>query len=353
MRKGIDNQRWISVAVLAASIPVYACLCWPAIARRGFPEIDPFWLAMPWLWIVPIILSGLFDRASSSRKRIVIIYTLLSTYFFSGTIVWMVPNCVTFSEMLLTTLFPCGPLNLLIAFVVEKESQRLFQFLHICDNASSINRRRIFLAVAIFGLAVAFPFTYRAVAFQAARATGRANAERDWSKGEALWYTLRSDPAMFGASGDGCYSVANGLKTERMRPGVTATVYCEAYRAVVERKLEQFGPAEKIKDLSAEAELQTWIKDGRFRRVESFPLKQGSTEISLSGYKTSSGQALFRGEPSKFLFYAIIPEKKNVMVVISNDSIWIFAESGQLLQSVNYETYHQMGITEDVLLTHH
>src|ERR1017187_3758376 len=108
MRKGIDNQRWISIAILVASIPIYACLCWPSIGRRGFPEIDPFWLAMSWLWIVPIVLSGLFDHASSSRKQNVIIYTLITAYFFSGTIVWMIPNCVTFSEMLLTTLFPCG-----------------------------------------------------------------------------------------------------------------------------------------------------------------------------------------------------------------------------------------------------
>jgi hypothetical protein len=313
---------------------------------------------MPWLWIVPIVFSGLLDHGSQSRKWSVVVYTLLSSFIFSGTVIFVVPHHVTFGEMLFATLIPWGPMNLLIAFAVEKVSQRLFRSFRIWGNTGpnvTITRvpiRTAFLAVTIVGLAVAFPFTYRAVAFQAAREAGRANAERDWAQGKALWYTNRSDPAMFGASGDGCYSVANGLMTEMMKPGVTATVYCEAYRAVVVQKFAQSGPADKVKDLSTEAELQTWIKGGRFRRVESFPLKQCSTEISLRGYKISSGGACFRGEPSKFLYSAIIPEKKNALVVISDDSIWIFAESGQLLQSVDYETYQQMGITEDVLLAH-
>jgi len=307
---------------------------------------------------VPIILSGLFDPTSRSRKWRVIIYTLLSAFFFSGTVFMVVPHHVTFGEMLLGLLL-WGPVNLLIAFIAERMSQRLFRLLRISRNQNTeteltkISSRKKFALMVILCLAVAFPFACRAIVFQKARADGRADAERDWAHGEALWYVRRSDPAMFGASGDGCYSVANGLKTEMIGRGVTATVYCEAYRATIARKLAQSGPIDKGKDLSTEAELQAWIKEGRFRRVESFPLRRGTTEISPSGYRISNGQACFRGEPSKFLFYAIIPEKKNAMAVITDDSIWIFAESGQLLQSIDYETYRQMGITEDILLSHH
>ena len=361
MRKIIlDNSRLISVAILAASIPIYACLCWPAIKRRGFPEIDPFWLAMPWLWIVPITLSGLFDPASQSRKWRVVIYTLFCAFFFSGTgtVVMIVPHHVTFGEMLFGLLL-WGPVNLLIAFVVEKLSQWLFRVLRILGNFSpdalpkTISFRKAFVLVIILGLTVAFPFVCRAMVFQAARADGRADAERDWAQDKAIWYMRRDDPGMFGASGADDYSVANGLRTENMRPGVTSTVYCEAYRAVVEQKLAQSGPADKVKDLFTKAELQTLIKGGRFRRVESFPLKQGTAEISLGGYKTSSGPACYKGEPSKFLYCATVPEKKDALVVISDDGIWIFTESGQLLQSIDYESYRQMGITEDAMLAHH
>jgi hypothetical protein len=346
------DLRWLSGAILTASVPIYVCLCWPAIKRRGFPEIDPFWLAMPWLWIVPIVLSGLFDNASS-RKRSVITYTLASSFFFSATAGFSVPRGMSFNEILLLTLLFFGPINLAIAFVVEKASQRLFRLLHIHENPSSLTCPRNFLAVVVLGFALAFPFACRTIEFRTARAEGRAKAEQDWANGEAVWYMRRDDPVMFGADGDNTYSVANGLKTDRMRPGVTATVYCEAYRATVEQKLAQFGPTAKVKDLATEAELQTWIKEGRFRRVESFPLKQGTTEITLGGYKTSNGQALFRGEPCKFLYSANVPEKKNALVVINDDSIWIFTESGQLLQSFDYDSYTQVGITEAALLAHH
>lgn len=39
-------------------------------------------------------------------------------------------------------------------------------------------------------------------------------------------------------------------------------------------------------------------------------------------------------------------------MVITDDSIWIFAKTGELLQSIDFETYRQMGIAEDVLIGH-
>lgn len=289
------NRSWVSFLILAASVPVYACLCWPAIIRRGFPEIDPFWLAMPWLWIVPIVLSGLFHPASKSRKWSVVIYVFLCAFFFSGTVVTVVPHHVTFDEMLYGLLF-WGPVNLLIALFVEKLSQRLFHLLRMFGNFSpdtspkTVSFRKPFVLVIIMALAVVFPFACREIVFQNARAVGRVDAKRDWAQGKAIWYARRSDPAMFGASGDGCYSVATGLKTERERPGVTATVYCEAYRAVVEQKLAQSGTTDTVKDLFAETELEALIKGGQFRRVESFPLKQGTTEISLEVTELVTGR---------------------------------------------------------------
>jgi len=300
---------------------------------------------MPWLWPVPIVLSGLFDHDPQSRKRRIIIYTLVATFIYSGTIVMMVPRHVTLGLMLLTTLVPFGPINLIIAFVVEMASQRLFRWLHIFDDTSLSARRRIYFVVAILGLAIAYPSTYQAIIFRNPRANGRETAAKDWAQGNAIWYMRRSDPVIFGASDYGCYSVENGLKTETMRPGVTANVYMEAYRAVVEKKLARSSPLDTTKNLFTKAELEALIKEGRFRRVSAFPLKQGTTEISPIGYKIDTGQRCSKGEPSKFVYCAIVPEKRNALVVINDDSIWIFSESGQLLQSVDYESYQQMGIT--------
>jgi hypothetical protein len=314
---------------------------------------------MPWLWIAPIILSGLFDGARSVRKWSVGIYTVLAAFFFSGTFITVVPHHVDTEDMLLATVFPWGPLNLLIAFGVETMSQRLFLRLHIRekslgDGATVTHPFRVVaLAVVILALAASFPLACRAATFQAARLNARADAERDWASGRAIWYVRRGNPEAFGASGDS-YSVDNGLKTETVKPGVTAAIYCDAYQKVVRRKLSEFGPADKIKDLCTKADLNAWIKAGRFQRVQSFPLKQGAAEISLKGYnvKGYGNVACFRGEPSAFLYYATIPEKKDALAVITDDSIWIFAKTGELLQSIDFETYRQMGITEDILIGH-
>jgi len=145
MRTDTDNQRWLSDVILTASIPIYVCLCWPAIVRRGFPEIDPFWLAMPWLWIVPIILSGLFDYDSSSRKRSIIVYTFVSSFFFCGTLVFSIPRSSSFVGMILPTLFLLGPLNLVIAFIIEKVSQYVFRLTRLHENVKRNTRVNIFL----------------------------------------------------------------------------------------------------------------------------------------------------------------------------------------------------------------
>jgi len=308
---------------------------------------------MPWLWIVPIILSGLFDCDSSSRKRSIIVYTFVSSFFFCETLAFSVPRSSSLVGTILATLLLLGPLNLVVAFVIEKASQFVFRLTRLHENVKPNTRVKIFLAVVILCLAASFPFACRAIVFHLARVQAHADADRDWAKGEAIWYVKRGDPAMFGASGDGCYSVVNGLKTDMMKPGVTVNVYCEAYRSAVEQKLAQSGPTDKIKDLFTEAELQSWIKNAQFRRVESFPLKQGSTEITLKGFQSSNGRGCWFGEPSKFLYCAVVPEKKNALVAINDQSIWIFAEDGQLLQSIDYDEYPQMKITEDTLTAHH
>jgi hypothetical protein len=351
------SRRRVSDLILMVSVPVYAGLCWRAIQRRGFPEIDPFWLGMRFLWIVPILLSGAFDAPSRSRKWRIGLYTIATTFFFSGTFIWIVPHQISIQEMLLATVFPWGPLNLLIALGVEKAIQLVFRALNlwpnsnIADEPTSIRLRAVFVILVVLGMAVAFPFAYRASAFQVGRSNALANAERDWASGQAIWYVRRGEPESFGAS-PGCYSVETGLRVESFSPGVAAGVYCEAYRAEIARKLAQNGKTQKVKDLCTQADLQAWIRGGRFKRADSLPVKQGAAEISLKGYNVKgavNNVASFRGEPSKFLYYAAVPEKKDALVVATDDSIWVFAKSGELIQSVDFETYRRMGITEDVL----
>lgn len=69
--------------------------------RRGFPEIDPLWLAMRWLWPIPLIISGVIYRGSPTRKWCIIVYTVVVSILFSGTVLDVVPHHASLNGMLL------------------------------------------------------------------------------------------------------------------------------------------------------------------------------------------------------------------------------------------------------------
>ncbi len=52
----------LAAAILLGGVILYYNLCIPAIHRRGYPLLDPYWMAMPWCWYFPIVLSAAFDR---------------------------------------------------------------------------------------------------------------------------------------------------------------------------------------------------------------------------------------------------------------------------------------------------
>lgn len=138
------------------------------------------------------------------------------------------------------------------------------------------------------------------------------------------------------------------MQIETIPPREWQAVYFGEYRSVISNRLEKYGPTEKAKDFCTIAEIQKWVKAGRFKKAESLPLKQGTTTISAFGYETrrEHNWSSASGEPSRFLYFSIIPEKKDLMVVINNEEIWVFAKTGELLQSVNYQDYQKMGIVE-------
>ena len=105
-QKAFPGGSTVSLGILMASVPFYVFLCLPAIRRRGFPEIDPFWLAMPWLWVVPIILSAPFGARTKLRKWSLIFYVLITAFIFAGTFVAFVPHHVTTPDMVSGLIFP-------------------------------------------------------------------------------------------------------------------------------------------------------------------------------------------------------------------------------------------------------
>lgn len=342
MKKDVIERRpGVSLFILGIGIVLYAFFCQPAIRRRGFPEIDPFWLAMPLLWVAPIILSALFDGKTKLRRWSVVIYAFLSSFFLSGTGVlgMIVPHHVTFYDMLLGMIF-FGPVNLLIGFGVEWAAQAIFSrirsFEDLPETVSSAFSTRVFLvSVLIVAVSVVFPFSFRQINFVCARHRAIADAERDWTAGKAIWYMSRNEPSLFGAEGN-TYSVNNGLKTMVWYGGITDSVYQRAYRTVIETKLAKYGPTEMVKQLFTRKELTDLLDSGRVGRVESFPLKRGIAEISANGNYRSGGLSGRRGEPSKYVYAVTVSEKNNALVVVTDADILVFDSAGNILQHVSY-----------------
>lgn len=78
--------------ILIVGTVVYFLLCIPRYGRRGYPEIDPFWLAVVWLWIPPVFISAAYCRWDRRRAVDLLIYSLATGFVVSWGTVTTRPN---------------------------------------------------------------------------------------------------------------------------------------------------------------------------------------------------------------------------------------------------------------------
>ena len=275
-----------AAAILAAGAAAYWFLCEPAIGRRGYPEIDPFWLAMPKLWILPIILSAWWDDRRYHRLVYLALYALITGFIGSGTIVTLIPNRISYSGMLLRTIF-WGPFHFVIAILLEYFTQRLLRRWRRFDDAPRCakcgyyliyltkprcpecgekfdpgllnstsaseaveNRSRRALAFNVILLAggIAFPFVFRFGCLQYASSRGRAAARTDWENGSAVWYVTVEEQMkmMYDDTQDGhqdAWSLTyRNMDVQAMHGGIEGQTLLRAYRSVIEAELRAENP---------------------------------------------------------------------------------------------------------------
>lgn len=161
----------------------YALLCLPAIGQRGYPPIDPFWIAIPFLWPLPLILSSLiYSQSDRSRLRSVAIYAFVTAFFDSGTFVGVVPHHVNPVGMLLFTVVGVGPFHLLVAYIIEFFTQLVGAFMRSLLSKHPVRLSVLkwsFAGIILIGTVVT-PFAYRAGVFSHSRHRARQQAEQDW-----------------------------------------------------------------------------------------------------------------------------------------------------------------------------
>jgi len=295
-RDRLHSSPRVARLILIVGAIVHFALCIPLYGRRGFPEVDPFWLAMIWLWLPPVFISAVYSRWSRKRAIDLALYALAAGFVVS----WGTLNARPSNKsplQALSELVLYWPILAICVAIVEALSRRFLAWVRIfarepagmyCESCGyclyglteprcpecgtpfdadwlpsrsvpvvlPVSRRRTTLLVAlVLAVTVAFPFIYRSYRFWSVAASGRQQAEDDWKNGRVRWFvTPEERQAMSSQQTERFEELrfktdpATGMEIRAMlvRDWVHRTSE-SSYRSVIERKLRESGrPAPKF-----------------------------------------------------------------------------------------------------------
>jgi len=272
---------------LVAGAVLHFMICLPLFGRRGFPEVDPFFLGAMWLWIPPVCISAMFSRFDRIRNLDLLWFSMAAGFVIS----WGTINLVPSRKSPLSAFVGLGlyaPLTLGMVAIVELLSRmilsRIRKFVasdqscetcgyylyglvesrcRECGTAFDIEllsegyrpattgilRRRSTYFIALIAIAgMIWPFAFRHVAFESKRQTGRARAAADWQTGTPCWYISPEEMDAFSAEQhDAVIDAEFGMKpmsgwtVRRMWRDWEHLEFQRAYRVLIEEKLKAAG----------------------------------------------------------------------------------------------------------------
>jgi hypothetical protein len=285
-RDQLFRRPHIAHLILAVGAVSYFLLCWPLYGRRGFPEKDPFWLAMIWLWVPPVFLSAIYDKWSKKRTYDLLVYALITGFVVSWSIVTVIPNQRSAFDALLGLIL-YGPIMIVGVLVVNTVSQAaLFMIrkfapqpfcercgycLHgltearcpecgtsfsadlldpdFCPAITPVRRRwTALLFIMTLVATAAFPFAYRQHAFRSVASQGERRAEQDWASSNVTWYVKEAEINAMTPGEQGRFYMrrfkpdpSTGWQVERMGRDWKVHKWQSSYRKTIERKLRESG----------------------------------------------------------------------------------------------------------------
>ncbi len=323
-----------SQGMLIVAFLVYVPLCAPVIGRRR-TELDPFYHALPWLWIAPVLLSAPFGRLSRLRVLGLAAYALATAVVMGGCYgPYARPRHVSIGMMLAFGLVFWGPIHLAAAALTEAVSRCVLRWIRVFpdrppdgrpddaiqDSPSRLTR----YFIAVIAIALVFPFAFRAAAFGLARRGGREWAESDWQDRTPLLFLDFFDPEV--SVGDiGCYDPVTGLQIDFISLGDLRRASCKAYNEAIAAKIAEFGPMTIVRRLFTLAELSTFLGSTEFAPVGEFPQRPG--QVSIGREEMGGGS----------LFVATAPSKGDVLVVVGARWLATYHPDGRMLQRVTNE----------------
>jgi len=355
MRRSVIDRlspkwRWL----LTWGFGVYLFLCWPVIARRGYPEIDPFYLAIPWLWAVPVMFSAPFVGFSWGRVRNLLIYSFGAAAVMGGCFnEWAIPRHVDLAWM-----FVLGPIDwglIVIAGTVAAEAIAQLVLRYVRVFAGTLGTpttppgvveapwRIRGYCIVLLAATLAFPFVYRQIALARAEQRGVKSAEQAWTEGAAVCAIPFDEMDSERGIRNWSYDPRTGLEIYAIGDGIAERTFWEAYRRVIEQKVARYGPAPLAKCLFTPEELVSLLNKAKFERLSTFPFKHGSLTINADGSMSGpdwTGRTL--GKEVLFMYRTVVPEKGNSTVLVTDDGFKVIHPDGRILQSIWHPITEEM-----------
>lgn len=343
-RRSFSRRPELAVIILVAGGVIYVVGCMPAIGRRGYPPIDSFWMAIPWLWPFPELIAALFDGSQfASYRKALFGYALGTAFFDAGTMGGITPRHVDVVGMLVFTLIGYGPMHLLVAFALDLVAQAIYRPLRkLVDlpeqSSATIPLRLRAPAIVIGVLALCAPFVYRTWERRDSYARGRAGADEAWRRGEAeLVIDPRSELPM---SQRGPYLIqrhfdpTTGLRLEtRLHRGQYSTGYTDR----VAELLAQGAPPGSLKAyLIGDDEMIAMLSASGFEVVTKFPRSIGPV-LDVTETSVRSGHSVY-GMLKAPIEFARFDQHPQVVFVRTPGTVMAFHDSGQMLGSVSGPT---------------
>ncbi len=350
--------RMLPYAVLVLGWASYVLLCIPLMRSRGY-DPGPFWDAMVWLWVVPLMLYFVVRPGGSNHRWTIIFYCAACAW--AGAAIPMVrPSRFDFQQSLwdwpgsaLAYIFAGITLSFSAQIVVKLTRFTMRNGVGGCGGTGVLPR--LSLSVVLLACGIAFPWGYRAIAIYDLASQGRQDARHKWQwaarstniRGSALPRYL----AVSGLDVTEYFDPHTGLSLEPFTPLWTffrpkeRQRYNHAFQQELERLIQRHGlPKWSVKPyLIPSARLAVLFRTRPAKLIAHFPFRiNGNITMPKAdrvsavpvGLPKTRPRYIGSGSHQKVRFGILHTYHGDIAIMASSEML-IYAPTGALLYDVN------------------
>jgi hypothetical protein len=365
-----------AAGILLVGALAYGVLSLPAVTERGYPRIDPVWQAVPWLWFIPIAISGVYDDGRRRRIGSLVTYGLFAGFILAGVMTpSLTPRRVSVLGMLIGTAF-LGPVIVGLGLLVERGVQKFLRHVRVfvdddrcarcgycirhlplarCPECGTpFDERRLGIVnalleptprpvrtravvAALLLATAAIPPVYQWIALRQAAHRGWMIAKQHWSQGKAVLFLEGTRWPDFQWEKWSPVDPLSGLPVRRIFEGMERVAWQRAYSAAVEEELSKTGRGAITKCLLTHDEMIQGVNRLTLRTIDGLPFRLSEMlSIDRLGEKlAANGVALELPADVSPCGYGIDPAHGGVIFVVVMDEAVTLLPDGTPLQYVD------------------